>query len=596
MSLSPAARAVLVGLVVSVVLVSSGLAAALPPARLDGPASSVARPAAGASTPDAFSLTWTNLSLSAANQPPPRNTGSMVYDATSESVILFGGEYFNGTTSTTQYYNDTWSFHAGVWTNVTPAVSPPERSGAGLAYDPAQNEVILFGGTGPDHREYNDTWIWSGTPGTWTNITATVGAAPPPGFWFSMAYDGQTEAILLFGGVNFTDGVEHTYTNQTWSFLGDTWTHLSPATVPAGRQTQEMVWDAVDDEMLMFGGQGLSGPLNDTWTFYDGNWIELSPAVHPGARGGYGLAFDSSVNRVVLYGGTSSGSDFYSTWLYVGGTWTQYNTTLVPTNPQATYEQFVYDAADNEIVDLNEPIAEGAVSTWVLQIGTVIGTSEYPVTFHETGLPAGTSWSIDLAGVSNTSTGTAIGFTEPNGSYGFSVPTVTGYTAHPSSGDVDVSGAAASTNISFTAGVSPLTVTLVADPSSVVLGNATVLEATIAGGDPPVELTYAGLPAGCTSQNLSNLPCTSTATGTFTVEVTATDADGHFAQGNASLTVTTSAPGAAAPTNSGTTTWIVIGVVVVIAVVGLLVVLLRRRRPSGTPAPAPGPAGPPPPP
>ncbi len=576
-----------------VVLVSSGLAAALLTT-----GSGVASPrdaplAASAATPSAFSPVWTNLSLSGPDQPPPRNTGSMVYDATSGSVILFGGQYFNGSTDATQYYNDTWSFHAGVWTNVTPAVSPPERSGAELAYDPPQNEVILFGGTGPDHQEYNDTWIWSGSPGTWTNITSTVGPAPPPGFWFSMAYDAQTEAILLFGGVNFTDGIEHTYTNQTWSFLGDAWTHLSPATVPVGRQTQEMVWDTVDDEMLMFGGQGLSGPLNDTWTYYDGNWNELSPAVHPGARGGYGLAFDSSINRVVLYGGSSSGSDFYSTWLYVGGTWTQYNTTVEPTNPQATYEQFVYDAADNEVVDLNEPIAEGGVSTWVLTISSV-GASNYPVTFQESGLPAGTSWSVDFGGATNGSTTADVGFSVPDGTYSYTVTPVAGYTATPSSGSLTVSGAPLTQDIAFAPGTT-FSVTLAADPDSVTLGNATNLTAVTSGGTAPFDYTYSGLPPGCASVDEAKLPCLPTAAGTYPLTVSVTDDLGHFAEANASLTVSSPTKSTPPPSSSsGTSDWWWIAIVGVVAVLVVLALVLRRRRPAPGPAPGLPPTTPPP--
>ncbi len=372
------ARAVAVGAVVLLAVVSAiavGATNAASP-RAAGPVAAVAPTAV---TPAALDLTWTNLSLANAAQPPPRVTGSMVYDSELGEVVLFGGQYFNGTTDATDFYNDTWTFAHGVWTNVTTTVAPSPRSGAGLAYDPANNEVVLFGGRGAARNDLNDTWTW--TDGTWTNISATVGPSPPPGFWFSMAYDAQTEAILLFGGVNVTDGVQETYTNATWSFIGNQWTHLSPATVPPGRQTQAMVWDTVDGEMVMFGGQGSVETLNDTWTYYDADWNQDTNPVHPGARGGEGIAFDSSINRVVLYGGTPAPDDFYSTWLYVGGTWTQYNTSLVPNNPQATYGQFVYDAAANEVVDLNEPLGEGPVSTWVLTITNApIGPSSFSVT------------------------------------------------------------------------------------------------------------------------------------------------------------------------------------------------------------------------
>ena len=75
----------------------------------------------------------------------------------------------------------------------------------------------------------------------------------------------------------------------------------------------------------------------------------------------------------------------------------------------------------------------------------------YPVTFTETGLPAGTSWSVTLGGVELTSSnGTyPISGTEPNGTYAFSVGAVAGYTATPSSGHLTVQGAAVIEAIRF---------------------------------------------------------------------------------------------------------------------------------------------------
>jgi hypothetical protein len=56
------------------------------------------------------------------------------------------------------------------------------------------------------------------------------------------------------------------------------------------------------------------------------------------------------------------------------------------------------------------------------------------VRFGETGLPMGTAWSVTLNGYTQTSTARVIAFFEPAGSYSFTVGSVTGYTATPSSG------------------------------------------------------------------------------------------------------------------------------------------------------------------
>jgi hypothetical protein len=73
----------------------------------------------------------------------------------------------------------------------------------------------------------------------------------------------------------------------------------------------------------------------------------------------------------------------------------------------------------------------------------------YLVTFTETGLPAGTLWSATLNGVTAKSTTSSITFSESNGSYGYAIAPVKGYTASPGSGSVSVSGAPVGTSVKF---------------------------------------------------------------------------------------------------------------------------------------------------
>ncbi len=83
---------------------------------------------------------------------------------------------------------------------------------------------------------------------------------------------------------------------------------------------------------------------------------------------------------------------------------------------------------------------------------TAVPPSAYAVTFTESGLPSGTSWSVTLNGTTSSATAPgSITFTEANGTYAFSVGAVSGYTASPSSGSVTVNGAAVSKAVTFTA-------------------------------------------------------------------------------------------------------------------------------------------------
>jgi hypothetical protein len=73
----------------------------------------------------------------------------------------------------------------------------------------------------------------------------------------------------------------------------------------------------------------------------------------------------------------------------------------------------------------------------------------YPVTFTETGLPKGTDWSVTLNGTIEESTAASIAFTEPNGTYSFTVGRVAGWVLYDYSGTVNVSGTAATVVVSW---------------------------------------------------------------------------------------------------------------------------------------------------
>jgi parallel beta-helix repeat protein len=71
----------------------------------------------------------------------------------------------------------------------------------------------------------------------------------------------------------------------------------------------------------------------------------------------------------------------------------------------------------------------------------------YAVTFTETGLPSGASWTVTLAGAPQSATGPTITFTEPNGSFSYTVAVPSGYSVNPASGQVTVSGGPVATYV-----------------------------------------------------------------------------------------------------------------------------------------------------
>ena len=76
--------------------------------------------------------------------------------------------------------------------------------------------------------------------------------------------------------------------------------------------------------------------------------------------------------------------------------------------------------------------------------------AEFTVQVVEGGLPYQTNWSVTFGGTAYWSTTDAIGFPAENGSYGFSVASVGGYSVSPGSGTILVNGTAISFLVVFT--------------------------------------------------------------------------------------------------------------------------------------------------
>ena len=89
----------------------------------------------------------------------------MVYDAATQSIVLFGGTGPGGVMS------DTWVWNGSSWSQAPRG--PGQRYGQGMAYDPVHQQVVMFGGYdggisagggGGENGGYlYDTWLWNGS-------------------------------------------------------------------------------------------------------------------------------------------------------------------------------------------------------------------------------------------------------------------------------------------------------------------------------------------------------------------------------------------------------------------------------------------------
>jgi len=154
---------------------------------------------------------WTQKS--SPSKPSARRLSSMAYDSAHGQVVLFGG----GSYDFTSLLQDTWLWDGSNWAFKPQANLPPARDSYAMAYDPVRQQVVMFGGTDRIYctsncTVFNDTWIWDGS--SWNR--KVTGSSPSPRAATAMSYDPARDQIVLFGGFSGTS----TLLNDTWTWNG----------------------------------------------------------------------------------------------------------------------------------------------------------------------------------------------------------------------------------------------------------------------------------------------------------------------------------------------------------------------------------------
>ena len=110
--------------------------------------------------------------------------------------------------------------------------------------------------------------------------------------------------MLLFGGGNVQTGRHGDPGTWTYDPAANAWEELKLDEQPAPRgQFSPMVYNTVNQQVVLFGGDQLNQLLSDTWTFNGRRWEEKKPALAPAPRGGHALLWLPLAKKVLLLGG-----------------------------------------------------------------------------------------------------------------------------------------------------------------------------------------------------------------------------------------------------------------------------------------------------
>jgi hypothetical protein len=251
---------------------------------------------------------------------------AMTYDAHTKRVVLFYGINDIGGS----LLSETWVWDGSSWTE-THANGPSGRFNEAMIYDASSQAVLLFGGQGGETYTsmFGETWSWDGS--VWTELHPTEHPTARAGH--AMAFDALRGEVVLFGGdENDSTDMQGPYLNDTWIWDGTDWELQTPLNSPIPRFRLAMAYDTNRGKVVLFGGHGEEGPLDDTWEWDGTNWTQITTAHTPDNRRGHGMAYDSRRGKVVLFGGELGEAFSLETWEYDGVDWTQ----IEAANPPVT--------------------------------------------------------------------------------------------------------------------------------------------------------------------------------------------------------------------------------------------------------------------
>ncbi|HEV2450229.1 MAG TPA: PKD domain-containing protein [Thermoplasmata archaeon] len=540
---------------------------------------------------------WSDLTAQLSVAPSPRTAESIAWDPADGYALMFGGE-----NSASVVLSDTWSFSNGTWTNLTAGITgaPPPLLVAGLAYDPSDHEMVLFGGQNHTGVVLTQTWAYHAR--TWTNLTGTTGATPPAGLLSGMATDTAASDVVLFGGQSPASGAWGT---DTWTFKAGTWTNITAsANAPAGH----LFYPTASDDPAIAGvslyavypaGTGIDAA---TLQFTGGSWHNLSGVVSGDsgslilAEGGY-LAPLGAVAEVSteIWNASFSTTFGVHTAEYSNQTWTNV------TSPAGGPPDLGILAGVGDLPNDLGLLGFGGITvagisgqTWVLtappqvslQVAHVVTDANVsdaftsvvtggfgPLTYH---------WNFGDGASSSAASASAHAYARA-GKYLANLTVV------------DSVGHSVTASL-YVVVDSALTAQASSSPSPATAGAAVALVGTFSGGTGPY--TFAWTLGDLNTSTAPSLAHVYGRAGNFSVSFTVTDALGQTA--TQSFTLQVKAP---APTSSGSSSVsltsgvgldLLLGIVLLAIVAVILGALLARRpkSPPGPPAPYPAAAGP----
>ncbi|HJL19573.1 MAG TPA: kelch repeat-containing protein [Sandaracinaceae bacterium LLY-WYZ-13_1] len=275
-------------------------------------------------------------------RPSKRSDVAGVVDPESGTFVIFGGDDGPIVNQIPRpvFRDDTWIFEPGYgWTEVETSSAPSARARYGVAYDPVERRMFLFGGryreegASGDYTLFNDLWAFDFETREWEMLHEGLGVAPGPRFSPALAFDADSGTLYVAAGGLNANALSPDPAADLWAYDGTSWSEIAiSGTPPSTRLFEAWAHDATRGRLVAFGGQvgDFFTPSFDDFYALDletGAWSQLDDGSGAGPIGRFNgmLTHDEANDRYLLFGGHADPGVMNDLWAWdaASGGWSE---------------------------------------------------------------------------------------------------------------------------------------------------------------------------------------------------------------------------------------------------------------------------------
>jgi hypothetical protein len=187
--------------------------------------------------------------------------------------------------------------------------------------------------------------------------------SPSPRMGSRMIYDPVDQRVLLFGGSMYDNG--YTLYNDIWSYRYETntWTEIETSGGPSGRFNTPLIYDSDTHRIIVFSGFGANERSADMYSYdiAENTWTRLQPSPMPFARSDTSVVYDEKYDKIIMFSGYVHHNDTHplDTWAYdvSTNTWEKMSPNITPKGQYGHY--FIYDSIQERSLMLGGHWSEG---------------------------------------------------------------------------------------------------------------------------------------------------------------------------------------------------------------------------------------------